>query len=68
MTWANGQEISPGDTGQNDPIHQRAALKHQAGGEPQKQNEDYLLALEHDLPPVGGIRIGINRLCMMLHD
>ncbi len=62
----NGQEISPGYTEQNDPIEQRERLEHQAGGEQQKLDEDFLTALEHGMPPAGGIGIGIDRLCMML--
>ncbi len=62
----NGQEIAPGYTEQNDPIQQRATLEHQAGGEQQKLDEDFLVALEHGMPPAGGIGIGIDRLCMML--
>ncbi len=62
----NGQEISPGYTEQNDPIAQRTTLEHQAGGEQQKLDDDFLIALEHGMPPAGGIGIGIDRLCMML--
>lgn len=62
----NGQEISPGYTEQNDPVAQRATLEHQAGGEQQKLDDDFLVALEHGMPPAGGIGIGIDRLCMML--
>jgi lysyl-tRNA synthetase class 2 len=62
----NGQEISPGYTEQNDPVAQRTTLEHQAGGEQQKLDEDFLIALEHGMPPAGGIGIGIDRLCMML--
>ncbi len=62
----NGQEISPGYTEQNDPVTQRSTLEHQAGGEQQKLDEDFLIALEHGMPPAGGIGIGIDRLCMML--
>jgi len=62
----NGQEIAPGYTEQNDPIEQRERLEHQAGGEQQKLDEDFLTALEHGMPPAGGIGIGIDRLCMML--
>jgi len=62
----NGQEIAPGYTEQNDPIAQRTTLEHQAGGEQQKLDEDFLVALEHGMPPAGGIGIGIDRLCMML--
>jgi lysyl-tRNA synthetase class 2 len=62
----NGQEIAPGYTEQNDPIAQRETLEHQAGGERQKLDEDFITALEHGMPPAGGIGIGIDRLCMML--
>lgn len=61
-----GQEIAPGYTEQNDPIEQRERLEHQAGGERQKLDEDFLLALEHGMPPAGGIGIGMDRLCMLL--
>lgn len=62
----NGQEISPGYSELNDPIVQRERLEHQAGEEIQKIDEDFLLALEHGMPPAGGIGIGIDRLIMML--
>ncbi|HUA68769.1 MAG TPA: amino acid--tRNA ligase-related protein [Candidatus Saccharimonadales bacterium] len=51
---------------QNDPIEQRERLEHQAGREQQKLDEDFLVTLEHGMPPAGGIGIGIDRLCMML--
>jgi lysyl-tRNA synthetase class 2 len=62
----NGQEIAPAYTEQNDPIEQRERLEHQAGGERQKLDEDFLVALEHGMPPAGGMGIGIDRMCMML--
>jgi lysyl-tRNA synthetase class 2 len=62
----NGQEIAPAYTEQNDPIAQRERLEHQAGGEQQKLDEDFLVALEHGMPPAGGMGMGIDRLCMML--
>jgi lysyl-tRNA synthetase class 2 len=62
----NGQEISPAYSEQNDPIEQRERLEHQAGGEQQKLDEDFLIALEHGMPPAGGMGMGIDRLCMML--
>jgi lysyl-tRNA synthetase class 2 len=62
----NGQEISPGYSELNDPILQRERLEHQAGGEKQDIDEDFLTALEHGMPPAGGIGIGIDRLVMML--
>ena len=59
-------EIAPAYTEQNDPIQQRERLEHQAGGEQQKLDEDFLVALEHGMPPAGGMGMGIDRLCMML--
>jgi len=62
----NGQEIAPAYSEQNDPVEQRERLEHQAGGEHQKLDEDFLVALEHGMPPAGGMGLGIDRLCMML--
>jgi len=62
----NGQEIAPAYTEQNDPVEQRDRLEHQAGGEQQKLDEDFLVALEHGMPPAGGMGVGIDRLCMLL--
>jgi lysyl-tRNA synthetase, class II len=62
----NGQEISPGYSELNDPRIQRDRLLAQLGEETQNLDEDFLLALEHGMPPAGGIGIGIDRLIMML--
>ena len=62
----NGQEISPGYSELNDPIVQRERLEQQAGEEKQNIDADFLAALEHGMPPAGGIGIGIDRLVMML--
>ncbi len=62
----NGQEISPGYSELNDPDVQRERLEHQSGEETQKVDYDFIEALEHGMPPAGGIGIGIDRLCMML--
>ncbi len=62
----NSQEISPGYSELNDPEVQRRRLEAQAGEEQQKIDEDFLNALEHGMPPAGGIGIGIDRLVMML--
>jgi lysyl-tRNA synthetase class 2 len=62
----NGQEIAPGYTELNDPFTQRRRLMEQAGEEIQKIDEDFLLALEHGMPPAGGFGLGIDRLSMLL--
>jgi lysyl-tRNA synthetase class 2 len=62
----NGVEISPGYTELNDPDVQRQRLLEQAGEETQKMDEEFLLALEHGMPPAGGFGLGIDRLAMML--
>src|SRR5215468_8163211 len=62
----NGVEIAPGYTELNDPFVQRQRLLEQAGEETQKLDEDFLLALEHGMPPAGGVGIGIDRLTMLL--
>jgi lysyl-tRNA synthetase, class II len=62
----NGVEISPGYTELNDPITQRERLLEQVGEETQKLDEDFLLALEHGMPPAGGFGLGIDRLTMLL--
>ena len=62
----NGQEIAPAYSEQNDPFVQREQLERQAGEEVQKIDEEFLLALEHGMPPAGGMGIGIDRLVIML--
>lgn len=62
----NGAEISPGYSELNDPETQRRRLEEQAGGETQAVDQDFLLALEHGMPPAGGMGVGIDRLVMML--
>ncbi len=62
----NGQEIAPAYSELNDPVVQRERLLHQAAGHEEKIDEDFLAALEHGIPPAGGMGIGIDRLVMML--
>ncbi len=62
----NGMEMSPGYTELNDPDAQRHRLMEQAGEDRQKIDEEFLLALEHAMPPAGGFGIGIDRLTMLL--
>ena len=61
----NGVEIAPGYTELNDPDVQRRRLLDQAGEETQKMDEDFLLALEHGMPPAGGFGLGMDRLTML---
>jgi lysyl-tRNA synthetase class 2 len=62
----NGQEIAPAYSELNDPVVQRERLLAQAAGHAEKLDEDFLLALEHGMPPAGGMGMGIDRLVMML--
>ncbi len=62
----NGQEIAPAYSEQNDPLVQRAMFEAQVGGEVQKMDEDFLTALEHGMPPAGGMGVGIDRLLILL--
>jgi lysyl-tRNA synthetase class 2 len=62
----NGSEIAPGYTELNDPLLQRRRLLEQAGEETQRIDEEFLLALEHGMPPAGGVGVGIDRLTMLL--
>ncbi len=62
----NGMEFAPGYTELNDPDVQRERLLAQSGGEKMSLDEDFLLALEHGMPPAGGIGLGIDRLMMLL--
>ncbi|MBC2593339.1 lysine--tRNA ligase [Ruficoccus amylovorans] len=62
----NGQEIAPAYSEQNDPILQRAMLEAQVGEEKQNLDEDFLVALEHGMPPAGGMGVGIDRLIILL--
>jgi len=62
----NGQEIGPAYSELNDPVLQRVRLLMQAKGHAEKLDEDFLMALEHGMPPAGGMGMGIDRLVMML--
>jgi lysyl-tRNA synthetase class 2 len=62
----NGQEIAPAYSEQNDPIAQRQMFEQQVGDEQQNLDNDFLLALEHGMPPAGGMGLGIDRLIILL--
>ena len=66
----NGQEISPGYSELNDPIEQRKRFVEQAVHDGKDLamaiDEDFLTAMEHGMPPAGGLGLGVDRLIMLL--
>jgi lysyl-tRNA synthetase class 2 len=68
--FAAGMELGNAYTELNDPAMQRETLGSQVKGEGDEtmrvMDEDFLTALEHGMPPAGGLGVGIDRLAMLL--
>jgi lysyl-tRNA synthetase class 2 len=71
--FAGGMEIANAYTELNDPQEQRARFEVQdqlrqisQDEELDRKDVDFLLAMEHGMPPTGGLGMGIDRLVMLL--
>ena len=71
--FVGGMEIANSFTELNDPIEQRDRFLEQEAlrqefheEEVDRLDEEFLLALEHGMPPTGGLGLGIDRLVMAL--
>jgi lysyl-tRNA synthetase class 2 len=68
----NGVELAPAYSELNDPVVQRERLVAQsllaAQGDPEAMELDevFLRAMEHGMPPAGGLGMGVDRLVMLL--
>lgn len=72
--FITGREMGNAYSELNDPIDQKERFlaqvkkREQGDEEANMMDDDYITALEHGLPPTGGLGVGIDRMIMLFTD